>query len=84
VLKATVNVVETNYYTRIELTSGETTVTLYSSSANQYSWLKPYAGQELTMEVAPCNWNNKNYYVGCVLAVYTDNGKVLNTSNFSE
>ena len=84
VLKATVNVVETAYYTRIELTSGSTTVTLYSSSANQYSWLKPYAGQELTMEVAPCNWNNKNYYVGCVLAVYTDNGKVLNTSNFAD
>ena len=82
ILKATVNVVETNYYTNIELLSGSTKVTLYCSSANQYSWLKQYAGQEVTLEIAPCNWNNKTYYRGCVLAVYTEAGKVLNTLNF--
>ena len=84
VLKATVNVVENNYYTSIKLTNGNTSVSLYCSSASQYSWLKAYAGQEVTLEIAPCNWNNKTYYAGCVLAVYTDNGKVLNTSNFSK
>lgn len=83
VLKATVNVVENNYYTSIKLTDGNTSVSLYCSSASQYSWLKAYAGQEVTIEIAPCNWNNKSYYAGCVLAVYTDSGKVLNTSNFS-
>ena len=84
ILKATVKLVETNYYTNIELVSGNTKVTLYCSSANQYNWLKAYAGQEVTMEIAPCNWNNKNYYRGCVLAVYTEDGKVLNELNFRE
>ena len=83
VLKATVEVVETAYYTNIKLTSGSTSVNLYCSSANQYNWLKAYAGQEVTLELAPCNWNSKNYYAGCVLAVVLEDGtKVYNTLNF--
>ena len=81
VLKATVKVVETGYYTKIELTSGSTTVSLYCSSAEQYTWLKQFANQEVTMELAACNWN-ANFYKGCVLAVYTENGKILNELNF--
>ena len=82
ILKATVNLIENSYYTNIELVSGDTKVTLYCSSASQYSFLKQFAGQEVTMELAPCNWNDKKYYRGCVLAVYTDGGKVLNELNF--
>lgn len=83
VLKATVDLVETNYYTKIQLTDGSTTVSLYCSSANQYGWLKAYAGQEVTLEVAACNWNNKTYWTGCVLAVLLEDGKVVNELNFS-
>ena len=54
-------------------------ITLYCSSPDQYSFLKQFAGQEVTLEIAPCNWNNKSYWVGCVLAVYTTDGKVYNT-----
>ncbi len=82
VLKATVSVIETNYYTSIKLTNGETEVSLYCASAGQYGFLKAYAGQEVTIEIAPCNWNDKTYYAGCVLAVRTADGKVLNTLNF--
>ena len=83
VLKATVEVVETAYYTNIKLTSNGVSVNLYCSSANQYNWLKAYAGQEVTLELAPCNWNSKNYYAGCVLAVVLEDGtKVYNTLNF--
>ena len=85
VLKATVEVNETPYYTNIALTSGSTKVNLYCSSANQYNWLKAYAGQEITVEIAPCNWNSKNYYAGCVLAVRNADGtKTLNELNFSK
>lgn len=84
VLKATVNVVETDFYTNIELTNGDTKVSLYCANANQYNWLKEFAGTEVTLEIAPCNWNNKTYYRGCVLAVYTDNGKVVNNLNFQK
>ncbi len=82
VVTATVNVVETNYYTKIELKSGETTFSLYCASAGQYAFLQAFAGQEVTLEIAPCNWNDKSYYTGCVLAVYTDEGKILNQLNF--
>ena len=83
VLKATVKLEETAYYTNISLTSGNTSVRLYCSSANQYNWLKAYAGQEITVEMAPCNWNSKNNYTGCVLAVRnTDGTKTLNELNF--
>ena len=55
----------------------------YCSGANQYSFLSAYVGQEVTIEVAACNWNNKTYWRGCVLAVRTADGKVLNTLNFN-
>jgi hypothetical protein len=84
VLKAMVEVNETAYYTNISLVSGGTKVSLYCSSANQYNWLKQYAGQEITVEIAPCNSNSKNYYAGCVLAVRNADGtKTLNTLNFT-
>ena len=85
VLKATVQVEEAQYYSRIALVSGSTTVSLYCSSANQYNWLKAYAGQEVTLEVAACNWNDKSFYTGCVLAVRNaDGSKVLNQLNFGK
>ena len=58
-------------------------VRLYSSSADQYKWLQAYNGQQVTVEINPCNWNNKTYYTGCVLAViHADGTKTLNTLNF--
>ena len=82
---ATVLVEESAYYTNIYLANANgTKLRLYCSSANQYNWLKAFAGQEVTVEVAACNWNDKNYYTGCVLAVITEDGKVLNTLNFAK
>jgi hypothetical protein len=85
VLKATVVLEETPYYTNIYLSDGTTQVRLYSSSAKQYNWLKVYAGQEVTVEMAACNWNSKGYYTGCVLAVRNaDGSKTLNELNFTK
>ena len=85
VLKATVTVEEAAYYSNIYLTDANgTQLRLYCSSANQYNWLKAFAGQEVTVEVAACNWNDKNYYTGCVLSVVTEDGKVFNELNFSK
>ncbi len=86
VTKAIVQVQETAYYTNIKLTSldGSTTITLYCSSANQYSWLKAFAGQEVTLELAACNWNDKSFWAFCALAVYNEDGtKTLNTFNWN-
>jgi hypothetical protein len=85
VLQATVTVVEAQYYTNIYLTDGNgTDLRLYCSNASQYTWLKAYAGQEVTVEVAACNWNDKNNYTGCVLSAETPDGKVYNELNFSK
>lgn len=83
-MKATVLVEGDNYSSKIFLTDGNVKVRLYCSSANQYGFLKAFAGQEVTVEINPCNWNNKTYYTGCVLAVVHEDGtKTLNTLNFN-
>ena len=80
----TIVVEETAYYTNMKLMSpGGQKITLYSSSASQYNWLKAFAGQEITIEIAPCNWNNKTFWAGCVIAVRTADGKILNELNFT-
>ena len=82
-MKATVVLEETKYYTNILLSDGTTQVRLYCSGASQYNWLKEFAGQEVTVEIAACNWNSKTYYTGCVLAVVNADGtKTLNNLNF--
>lgn len=82
-IKATVEVTSTAYYSSIKLVDNGTSVQLYSSSAAQYQWLQAYAGQEITVEIAPCNWNSKSYYTGCVLSVINEDGtKTYNTLNF--
>ena len=84
VATGTIVLQETNYYSNIKLqTPSGKQITLYSSSANQYNWLKQFAGQEITVEIVPCNWNGKNYYAGCVIAVRTADGKLLNELNFT-
>lgn len=66
------------------LSDGTSTLTLYSGSTAQYGWLEQFLDQEVTIEVAACNWNNKSYWRGCVLAVILPDGsKVVNTLNFS-
>ena len=79
-----VKVVDAYYYSNIYLVDGETQLLLYSSSASQYNWLKAYDGKTITVEVAPCNWNSKTTYRGCVLAVVLEDGsKIYNTLNFT-
>ena len=81
----TVEVVETTYYTNINIKDASGTLGLYCSSASQYNWLKQFAGQEITIEIAPCNWNDKTYYRGCVLAVVLEDGsKIYNELNFKK
>ncbi len=86
VTQAKVVVEGTDYYTNLKVTSldGQTNISLYCSGADQYSWLKPYNGQTVTLELAACNWNNKNYWAFCALALVNEDGsKVYNTLNFN-
>ncbi len=83
VVTVSVTFFETDFYTSLKIEQGGVELPLYCSSANQYKWLKQFDGQEITIEIAPCNWNDKkDNYRGCVLAVITEDGKIFNTLNF--
>lgn len=82
-MKATVVVTGSGFSVNVKLADGDTQVSLYSGNQYQYAWLAEMAGQEVTVEIAACNWNDKTYYRGCVLAVINSDGtKILNTYNF--
>ena len=83
-LTGTIVVEEGGYSSNIYISDGTTKVRLYCSSSSQYGWLKAYADQQVTVEIVPCNWNSKNYYAGCVLAVVNEDGtKVYNTYSWN-
>lgn len=84
VIKAKVKLVTTYFYTSIKITSldGSKEMSLYCSSADQYEFLKQYADKEVTLELALCNWNGKDYYAGCVISVTYEGQKTVNTLNF--
>jgi len=82
---ASIKVVATSYYTNVYLTDGSNDVILYAGNGKvQHAWLIELDGQEVTVEVAPCNWNDKTSYAGCVLAIVNADGtKTVNTLNFN-
>ena len=80
-VERTGNQYSTNY--ALYSTTSDTYISLYCSGAGQYDpLLKQFVGQTVTLEIAPCNWNNKDHWKGCVLAVRTEDGKVYNQLNF--
>ena len=59
-------------------------VSFYCSGSGQYSFLQPYVGQEVTLEIIPCNWNAKTYWRGCAIAIrLADGTKIVNQLNFT-
>ena len=59
-------------------------ISFYSGSISQYNFLQAYANQEVTLEIAICNWNGKTYWTGCVLAIrLADGTKIVNQLNFN-
>ena len=86
VVEAIVKFNKTAYYTNVTVTSldGSVSLTLYSSSAAQYSFLEAFADQKVTLEIAACNWNSKTYYAGCVVSVTSEGNTVVNSLNFDK
>lgn len=85
VVKGLIEIVETSFYTNINIKSedGKTTLGLYCSSAKQYNWLKEFQGKVVTLEIAPVNWNGKDYYRGCVIAATDGEKTLINNLNFA-
>lgn len=87
VITAGLKFVSTKNYSNAYLKDGDSKMRLYCTNASsQYQWINPYVDdtKTYTMEVAVCNWNNKNYYTACLLSITDSNGnKVMNTFNFN-
>lgn len=87
VITAGLKFVSTKNYSNAYLKDGDSEMRLYCTNASsQYQWINPYVDdtKTYTMEVAVCNWNNKNYYTACLLSITDSNGnKVMNTLNFN-
>ena len=84
IVKGKLEFVETAYYTKLNFVSedGSTKLTLYMSGAGQYSCFKDYYNKVLTFEVIPTNWNDKSFWAFCIIAIVTEDGKVMNSSNW--
>ncbi len=84
VMTGTVVFTESTHSTNVNIKGESSTISLYHSSASQYSWLRQFEGQTVTLEIAACNWNSKTYWRGCVIAVILEDGtKIVNTLNFN-
>lgn len=87
VITAGLKFVSTKNYSNAYLKDGDSEMRLYCTNASsQYQWINSYVDdtKTYTMEVAVCNWNNKNYYTACLLSITDSNGnKVMNTFNFN-
>jgi len=67
------------------INQGTDYIAFYKGSAAQYAWLASYSGQEVTLEIALCNWNNKSEWKCCVLAIrLADGTKIVNELNFAK
>ena len=78
-------VVDSDFYSNIFIQdeNGVNQLRLYCGNSSQYSWLKVYIDTVITMDVAVCNWNDKDYYTGCVIAAYIDGERIVNNFNFN-
>lgn len=87
VITAGLKFVSTKNYSNAYLKDGDDEMRLYcTNAAGQYQWIKSYVDdtKTYTMEVAVCNWNDKNYFTACLLSITDSNGnKVMNTLNFN-
>lgn len=84
VVEVEIKLVEATYSSTIYVKDGDTELRLYTGKASQYSFLYPYNGQRVTVELALCNWNGKQY-VGAVLsATDSDGQKTVNQFNFTK
>ena len=87
VITAGLKLVANKNFSNAYLKVGDSEMRLYCTNASsQYQWINPYVDdtKTYTMEVAVCNWNNKDYYTACLLSITDSNGnKVMNTLNFN-
>ena len=85
IVTATINFEDYTYYSMYSIKDGSSSMNLYCANGDQYSFLKPYSGQKVKMEIALCNWSNKDVFPGCVISIILEDGtKVYNELNLAK
>ena len=59
-------------------------IMLYKGGNDQVEWLKEFNGKTVTVELALCNWNDKDTYKCCILSVISDGAKTYNKVNLKK
>lgn len=82
-----VKIFESQWYTNYYLTSldGSKELLFYAANGDsQYGYLlKQFKDQEITVDVAMCNWNSAKENRITAIAVITDQGRIVNTLNWN-
>lgn len=73
----------TNYYIE-NPENPEEKFQFYAANGGQYAMLDPYVNQVIDVEIAMCNWNSKKYYTFCLIAIETEDGKIMNTGKLKK
>ncbi len=86
VVTGTLEFTSSGYSKNLHVVDGNTRLRIYCSNAEaQFACFAAYNGQTVTIEIAPCNWNSKDYYCGCILAIHLEDGTVIyGDSNFMQ
>ena len=85
IVTAKINFEDYTYYSMYSISDNGSSMNLYCASGDQYKFLKPYAGTTVKMEIALCNWSNKNVFPACVISIILEDGtKVYNTLNLAK
>ena len=78
-LKVKLDLVETTYYTNLNIvdpeSGSEKYLGIYSSGSKQFEWMKDYYGKTVTLEFALVNWNKKSQYKAAPLAIVLEGGE---------
>ena len=82
-VEVSIKVVEEKYYSNIYVVQDGFELLLYCGNSGQYSWLKAFAGQTVTVDLVLCDWNAKGYKGAVIGATTADGTKVCNNYNFS-
>ena len=82
IIVATIEYVETPFFTSYKIVDGEgNSMNIYSSNGSQLSFLEPFQNKEVTIEFTVVNWNGKNY-TGSILSATDGVTKVVSNQNF--
>lgn len=68
----------------VKIYVGETSIMCYTNSGNEYDWAQAYFDQEVTLEIALCNWNKKDFYKCNILSLTDSTGnKIVNLGKYT-